>query len=81
LIKRRIFVVLLVVCFFISLHLLDIGDVLSDAGHSVGCNGVWCLSSYLLYHLGMYGMLLSFIILLIVYEISQIQTRNAPSAP
>lgn len=63
-----IFLFLLAVLFLLSLHLLDIGDIICEGwGRDArGCNGVWCINCVLLYHLGMYGMLACFLVLLFV---------------
>ncbi|MFA6035342.1 MAG: hypothetical protein WC759_00095 [Candidatus Micrarchaeia archaeon] len=59
--------VLLIIAFLISWHLMDVGQVLYSEGKNWATNGFWGFGSYALYHLGMYGMVASFFLL--VYKL------------
>ena len=46
---------LLLVFGVVCMWLVDIGQIGLFWGYSSLCNGAWCLSPSLIYHLGMYG--------------------------
>lgn len=59
--KKAFIICLYIVMFFAGLHLLDVGDILYSVGKR-GCNGIWCLNPYLMYHIGAYLMVTAFLL-------------------
>lgn len=55
----------------VGLWLIDVGDLARGEGVARLCNGLWCLETLLVFHLGLYLAMASLWLLLVLAEVER----------